>query len=349
MINVSTSRVGSHKQGTAMKSSTVTVNGTVYDARTGKPLRRERGLEPASKHAAQSVHAQPQRSRTLSRRYVKRDDIVKQQTILTTQPRREAPPAISIHKRPVAPAQDVRHKGVTKFVKPSAQAHHVVRHPQVADVAPTPHAIAIAADQRVKAFQAQQNPQPAAVRPSQVIKQESIQNAIASSAPKGHKKEVRQKKQQSKAGRFMSVASASLAILLLGGYFTYLNMPSLSTRVAASQAGIDASYPSYQPSGYSLSGPVAYQQGSVTMSFAANAGPQSYVLTQQDSDWDSSAVLENAVRPQAGSNYTTTATSGLTIYNFGGKSVWVNNGILYSISGTANLSGEQIQRIATSL
>ena len=38
-------------------------------------------------------------------------------------------------------------------------------------------------------------------------------------------------------------------------------MPTLSVRVAASQAGIDASYPSYRPDGYALNGPVTYGDG----------------------------------------------------------------------------------------
>lgn len=334
-----------------MKSTTVTVNGTVYDTRTGNPLRRTRSHETAKQQSAHNVHSQPQRSRTLNRRYVRREDVVKhstQQTVLGGAPRRTSTPAISVHSRPTPSTRPLRHENVAKYAKPSAQAHHMAYHSPKPDIAPTPHAIALAAEQRIQEFQAQQSVS-MAPKPSQLIKQESIREAMEKSTPKAHKKDVRQKKQYSKTRRFASVASASLAIVLLGGYLTYLNMPALSTRVAAAQAGIDASYPSYQPSGYSLSGPVAYQQGSVSMHFAANAGPQNYTLTQQNSDWDSSAVLENAVAPAVGNNYTTTTTSGLTIYNYNGKSVWVNNGILYSISGSASLSGEQIQHIATSL
>lgn len=85
------------------------------------------------------------------------------------------------------------------------------------------------------------------------------------------------------------------------------------------------------------------------MKFAANAGPRNYTLTQQDSDWDSSAVLENSVRPTVGDSYTTSTASGLTIYSYRGTSVWVNKGVLYTITGNASLSSEQVQRIATSL
>ena len=347
-----------------MKSTTVSVNGTVYDSSTGKPLRRERQAHAATTRPAQSVHAQQQRSKTLARRYVKRDSTVTSTTrVLTsaTAPARQVNAAskihathtISRHRAPATPrVAHTPNPAVAKFAKPvapAAAAHH--KQPQAAaDLKPTPHALELAAAKKVQAVSAaRQGGAERAVRPSQVIKNESIAHAIAGSTPKHHKKEVRSKKQRSKAGRLASVASASLAIVLLGGYLTYLNMPALSTRVAAAQAGIDASYPSYSPSGYSLSGPVAYSQGSVSMKFAANAGPRSYTLTQKDSTWDSTAVLENAVEPEAKSDYTTTTASGLTIYTYKGKSVWVNNGILYTITGDASLSGEQVRNIATSL
>lgn len=342
-----------------MKSTTVSVNGTVYDSRTGKPLRRERGHESAKPRAAQAVHTQTQRSKTLARRYVKKDSTVTSATRVLTStpaPARHVTTATSMHathtvakrRAPIAPRPShTPSPAVTKFAKPAAAVHHV-KPASSPDLKPAPHTLEQIAAKKVQAVQ-EQKQAVRELRPSQVIKNESIEKAMASAAPKHHKKEVRAKKQRSKTGRLMSIASASLAIVLLGGYLTYLNMPSLSTRVAAAQAGIDASYPSYQPSGYSLSGPVAYSQGSVTMKFAANAGPQSYTLTQKDSTWDSSAVLENAVQPEAHGNYTTTAASGLTIYTYNGTSVWVNNGILYTVTGDAPLSSEQIRNIATSL
>lgn len=344
-----------------MKSTTVSVNGTVYDTRTGKPLRKERGADHASIRAAQSVHVQTQRSKTLARRYVKRDSTVTTATRVLTSattptPTRQVNAASSMHathaitkrRAPIAPrASHAPSPAVTKFTKPAA-AVHPVKPAHSSDLKPVPHALHQTAAKKMQSAQAQKQVV-REVKPSHIIKNESIHQAMASATPKHHKKEVHAKKHHSKTGRLMSIASASLAIVLLGGYLTYLNMPSLSTRVAAAQAGIDASYPSYQPSGYSLSGPVAYSQGSVTMKFAANAGPQSYTLTQKDSTWDSSAVLENAVQPEAHGNYTTTAASGLTIYTYNGKSTWVNNGILYTVTGDAPLSSEQIRNIATSL
>lgn len=85
------------------------------------------------------------------------------------------------------------------------------------------------------------------------------------------------------------------------------------------------------------------------MKFAANAGPEQYTLSQTRSEWDSTATLDNYVTPQAGKDYTTTTAGGLTIYRYADNAVWVNGGILYTISGNASLSNDQIQRIASSL
>ncbi len=150
-------------------------------------------------------------------------------------------------------------------------------------------------------------------------------------------------------GRHLSVAGAMVALLAFGGYLTYHNMPAIATRMAAAQAGINASFPSYQPSGYSLAGGISQQRGSVLMKFAANAGPGTFTLTQSRSDWDSSAVLANYVLPSFGRNFATTTSHGLTIYSTHNAAAWVNGGILYTIKGNAPLSSEQVERIAASM
>ncbi len=320
-----------------MSNTTISVNGTVYDSRTGMPLREERGHSAPTNHSANAIHQQPQRSKTLNRRYVHLDKKAVTPVVVHSEPT----PTISVHRTPIKATSRPQVDGINRFAKPAQSTN---KGKVVADIAPAKHHIAIKAQQRVDLAK----PQDRVLKPSDMLKRESIERATASMVPKASKKEVRQSK-HGKFGRLASVGAASLAVLLLGAYLTYLNMPALSTRVAATQAGINASYPAYTPTGYSLNGPVAYQQNSVTMKFASNAGPQNYTLSQTHSDWDSLAVLDNYVVPQAGKNYTTTATGGLTIYSYGNAAVWVNNGILYTINGDANLSNSQIEQIATSL
>jgi hypothetical protein len=85
------------------------------------------------------------------------------------------------------------------------------------------------------------------------------------------------------------------------------------------------------------------------MRFAMNGSDRSFNLDQTKSGWDSSAVYENFVKPKVGDDYTTTRSNGITIYTYDNNAAWVNNGILYTVSGDAPLSPEQIQRIASSM
>lgn len=317
-----------------MEEHTVIINGTVYDKRTGKPLRAQRDRSKTPPHSARTVHASLQKSSTLNRRYVHRVERQTDEHAIRVHTKRAITPAItkSEHITRFAPTESNK-----KPVKPIAR--------QAIDIAPTKHHLVNRAEQRVAAKQPEQR----TLKPSDILKREAIAEATNRMPARHSKKPIKVQKKRSTLRRFASIGTISLAVLILGAYFTYLNMPTLSTRVAASQAGINASYPAYNPTGYSLSGPVAFQQGSVQMKFAANASPDNYTLSQTHSDWDSSAVLDNYITPKAGSDYTTTTTGGLTIYTYNKNAAWVNRGILYTIEGNAPLSNDQIQRIATSL
>lgn len=324
-----------------MSERTVMINGTEYDAHTGMPVRKAPLAAeiksapkplPKSEIHSHSVHAQAQKSQTLNRRIVKK----------------ATGPSVKSRVKPTLRPDVQKSSSIAKFAPHPAG----IKQPKtVSDIGPMPHPIAAKATEQLKRAAAEKlaaqnapKPQP---KPSHVIKQEAVAQALEN-AP-SHNASAEQTKPKKRYARVLSVASASLALLLLGGYFTYLNMPSLSVRVAAAQAGINASYPSYHPDGYSLKGAVGYNQGEVNMKFASNSGPQNFTVDQTKSSWDSSAVLENYVSKKVGDNYITYNEHGLTIYTFGGNAAWVNGGILYTISGDAPLSGDQIRHIATSM
>ncbi len=319
-----------------MTQNIVTINGKAYDALTGMPVEAlqqpmtttEAITKPlaANVHHSQSMHRAMQKSQTLNRRVVKKQANT---------------PAISFRKDVNAPrAGAQKSPAITKF----APHPNGVSPRKLTDIGPVAHPSVTKANRQLQKPVQIVAAQP---KPAAIIKKEAIDTAFAS-AP-SHSGNHQQVSRTKRAPRLLSIASASLALLLLGGYFTYLNMPSLSVRVAAAQAGINASYPSYHPDGYSLNGPVAYTQGEVMMKFAANAGPQNFTVTQTKSNWDSSAVLDNYVKQKAGDNYVAYDEHGLTIYTYGGNAAWVNGGILYTISGDAPLSSDQVRRIATSM
>ena len=335
-------------------SKEIAIDGTIYDAKTGRILRVERSSNTQPGARASEVHARTQRSRTLQRRYLNKARTISdikahaKSAAARTAPKPAAQvtepprPTIQKHRSVKRTPQPITHPDVVRFAKTIPQPPA----PETPDIGPVKNAVVQAAEQKRQAAAVNQE---RTVLPSQVIKQQAIESATKQMKPRAERKEVAQPKKHSKLRQFISTASTALAVMLLGAYFTYLNMPALSTRIAAAQAGINASYPGYQPSGYSLNGPVAYSEGSVVMKFASNGSDENFTLAQTKSNWDSSAVFENYVKPNAGRNYSTATINGLTIYTYNNDAAWVNGGILYTIKGNAQLAPSQIERLATSL
>ena len=303
------------------KNSTVTINGKKYDAVTGLPV-TETPQKTAKRptHAA-GVHAAPQRSQTLVRR--------------TT-------------KKPASAAKPVRRPGQTMDIARSSSISRFAAHPvtvvkpqpKTIDTPPTHHPLIARTQQK----QAVSRPVSAAVPTSKQVKDREIAKALATPMPKPTKKRFTRRHP-----KLITIIGLSIVVAVAVAYVVYLNMPALSVRVAAAQAGINATYPQYQPDGYSLDGPVTFTDGAVSIHFSANTGNTKFNITQTKSSWDSTAVLDNVVKKATGNNYITSQERGLTIFSYGGNAAWVNAGILYTIQGDAPLSGDQIRRIATSL
>lgn len=340
-----------------MRGTTITINGQLYDARTGLPITAQTkashttgaaqrtgkvmsdvGVRPAhpkspqvstpkptptphptlrTTKTAHSIHNTPQRSKTLYRAALKRPE---------PQYKTEKP----VVKRSAA---------IQKFAQSQTTATHQVQqvsHQQQAmaqSSKPHTHPIPTVAKQ------------PEALRGS-ALKEKMIADKMANVMPQTATK-PKEASLRRKYPRLAAMTSGIAALVLLGGYLTYLNLPNLSLRVAASQANVAATYPTYQPSGYSFAGPVAYSPGEVRVNFKSNTNDYAYSVVQRESNWDSQAVRDNYVVKES-KQYTTIQEGGITIYLVNNKAVWVNGGVLYSVEGNAPLSGEQIQKIASS-
>jgi len=313
------------------KNKIVTVNGKQYDAVTGMPIKQTAATGPAAvtkkPTPAAGVHRAPQKSQTLIRRVTKKP--------ASAQP-------VSIRRKPGQTMDIARSSSISRFAPHPTPAPKKPATVKPADIPATHHPIvakAHHAQATKKASTAQSKP-----LSSQQIKQQAIAEAMAKPTAKPVKNSFLKRHP-----RFISIFSASIVVAILAGYLTYLNMPSLSVRVASVQAGINATYPEYRPDGYSLNGPVTFSDGQVSIHYIANTGSTKFDITQTKSSWDSTAVLDNIVRKSAGEKYITSQEQGLTIYTYSGNAAWVNAGILYTIQGDAPLSGEQIRHIATSL
>ncbi len=142
--------------------------------------------------------------------------------------------------------------------------------------------------------------------------------------------------------------TAALVIIGGAGLFIYKNSPTLQIRYAAIRSHIAASIPGYIPNGYSLASPIGYQRNSVTLEFDFTPNTKSYVLNETGSNWDSETLLDNFLLP-LNYKYQVVSEAGRTLFIYGkGSATWVNGGIWYRISGSANLSIGQITAIATS-
>lgn len=281
-------------------------------ARTIDQMVRPAGSKPT---LARGVHARPQKSKTLMRSVLK------------------APHAAALPKPAVK-----RSPHIQRFSAMAPARHHVKPAPETKAVQqPVQTALPVAAP---ATSQPSASPANGSQLKEALIKQQLRQVDVPTVQPRDHKPARR-------FPRAASIFSGVAALALLAGYLTYLNLPSLSIKVAAAQAGFAATYPAYQPAGYSFNGPVAYTPGEVKVHFASNTNDYHYTLVQQASSWDSRAVLDNFVTKQS-QEYATLQERGLTIYLYDNKATWVNGGVLYVIDGNAPLSSEQIQKIASS-
>ena len=343
-----------------MTKTTITINGRTYDAITGMPVVGEhhttahstapmapkpapisqvsRSFSDVSPvhhttpakpvhhtHApAQAVHSATQKSQTLHRKAVKKPVIEPTQAHATTQ---RSPLISKFNSHEAAPTHTPSAPDADP-IKPAAI------HPTVAKIVHQQHqqAIAHAAPQLTGSD----------------LKEQLIKERLAEVSDSPARK---QKKTNwlSRQPRLVTILSSTLALLILGGYLTYITLPSISLKVAASRAGVNASMPEYKPDGYSLDGPITYSPGEVIISYKSNTtADNGYKLTQKASNWDSQAVLDNYVS-RLTDNYLTFQEKGVTVYTFGGKAAWVNGGLLYTIEGNAALSSDQILRVATSI
>lgn len=145
--------------------------------------------------------------------------------------------------------------------------------------------------------------------------------------------------------------SAGLATVVLLGYVTYLNVPSVSMKVASSRAGFAATLPGQTPAGYKMQGPIGYSPGQVVINFGSNTDDRHFSIQQQPSSWDSEALKENFVAKESIAEPLTYNDRGLTIYLYnGGDAAWVDSGNFYSIKAeNSQLDTSQVLDLATSM
>lgn len=202
-------------------------------------------------------------------------------------------------------------------------------------------------------------PLPAAPRPAAAPKKDDIFDKAVKRAVSHKQKPVKHKKKRvhhkvaRKIGvkpRTINYGAAVAVVFILTAFIAYQNVPNFAMRVASARSGVAAQMPGYRPAGFGLSGPIQYKPGQITINFAANGDrDRAFRITQRTSNWNSQTLLANHVSNQ-GEAYQTYQENGRTIYIYdNSNATWVDGGIWYQIEGNADLTSDQLLRIAASL
>jgi hypothetical protein len=152
------------------------------------------------------------------------------------------------------------------------------------------------------------------------------------------------------APRWKSVGVVILAVLLLTAFVAWQKVPQIALRVASTRAHVSAHAPAYVPSGFSLSNPIKYNPGSVTVKYQANSDTsRDFILTQKAADMDSKSLKDSVVPNN--SQVQTSTIQGTTVYIYGDSNdaAWTDHGMTYKIHNAANLNSDQLLKIAGSL
>lgn len=283
---------------------------------------------------ARKVHSSTQRPTTLRRTSTKRP--------VATAPKAAPANAIQPKKSRPAVSMDIaKSPKINKFNgnKPTGSTSS-----KPADLVAPKHPHQLKANQKMN--QKKQATAPSKHTPAKEIKETEIKKALDSAAATKKPKRVRKSSaKRKKATRITLIAVSLVAVIAI---ILWINLPSIWIKVAASQTGVEASFPHYRPDGYSLRLPIEAKDNQVKMTFASNQNDTSFTLVQEKSQMDSQAV-RSMVENLSDGQFLTVEDSGLTIFTFNGNAAWVNRGVLYSLAGDAPLPRDTIASIAKSL
>lgn len=152
-----------------------------------------------------------------------------------------------------------------------------------------------------------------------------------------------------RGGRIILALATSTACVIALAAVVKVNLPNISVKVAAAQTGVEANYPNYIPSEFSLSGVYTNDKNSVIIEFKGQNNAK-FTLAEEKSAWDSNALLSNYVKGAYGNDYDTVREQNATIYISHSNATWVKNGTFYKLTADAGvLNKRQIKNIVNSL
>ncbi len=148
--------------------------------------------------------------------------------------------------------------------------------------------------------------------------------------------------------RFSTIMATAGAMAIIVGLGVYISLPTISVKLAAGRAGINAKNP-YALSGYSLDNNIAAQPGKVTISYKSASGNGGYSVTQESDKSTTDYALRLNVSRQNGGSYQEMDVNGKTVLLYGNKATWLAGDMRYTIDGSDLMDSNQLRSIVKSL
>lgn len=339
-----------------MSKHHINLNGNIYDTRTGKII--QKAVSPPDvvqrpsidgfqrpKSSSQARPHQPQhakkplgKSQTLMRHAV--DKPTKQSTEALKPTSNASKPIFNI-KRFERAQKTPKSSLIQKF------QNRANEQPLPAPKVPTKESTAIESIQPAPTNQPLKNLTPKPQKKS--LAEAALERANAHEQPEhAISKWASIKQRLSTMPRSVTFGTAGLIGIAVLSVGWYLSLPNISMQLAANRSGIDATIPSYQPSGYQLNRSIEYEPGKIQLHYNTLTDNRSFSIKKAKTDRTSEHlrqyVTEHTDTHQAINH------KGKTIFVYGnGNAMWIDGGIHYTIQGAYSLNSDQLIRLVESL
>ncbi len=356
-----------HTKLNKQRQSTIEINGKLYDTKSGALLKEQPSHQPTVPAQRINDFATPKPQTIFT---PEKPDLLKLSRKRPTPQRSQAShlkrttqkSVILMRKSVKRPATGIKTNELS--TKDSSERMHTTQHranqisqspfisrhgmPTSRIVKKTEHiAVALHPEQTTRHKHTQPNPPHHKSKPTIHHKHRSKAEQIFSNALEKAEPQKTKPIKSRKSRPALRWSSGLLALILLTGFIGYMNLPNINVKFAGVKAGFSASLPKNGPSGFSINGPVNYDNGKVVINFRSNTDGRSYSIKQEVSNWNSSSLQENFLVAN-NKTFTTTQDKGRTVYIYDNNATWVNRGVWYNVESTS-LSSDQLLSIATSI
>lgn len=145
----------------------------------------------------------------------------------------------------------------------------------------------------------------------------------------------------------LNIGAISAIVVIIASFTAIHNSANLAIKTAANRSGVTGSLPSYKPDGFSLS-PLRYARGQIVLTYKANSdSSRTYSITQTNSDWNNSD-LEQRYLSANQSTYQRYEYDNGVFYIHDNNATWIKDGTWYNLSSQAQLSNDQLLKVASS-